>query len=87
LVAVDARLRGHLGLEEGHGALVVAVRPESEAARLGLLADDVITAIDGSPVRSLDEVSAAIRGLAPGAALAVDVIRQGKPLTLSRPAK
>lgn len=84
LTPVHDLLRGHLGLEAGKGALVVAVREGSDAAKLGLQLNDVITAVNGAAVASLDTVGAALRGLAADAPLVVDVIRAGKPLQLKR---
>ena len=61
----------------GTGALVGRVSPETAAARLGLTAGDVLTAINGRAIRSALDVEAAIRGLAPGAALSVTYRRGG----------
>lgn len=83
LERVDDVLREQLGLSAGAGALVVAVRDGSDAAKVGLRVHDVITAVNGKPVQALDDVRAGIRS-AGGGPLSFDVVRGGKPLTLKR---
>jgi hypothetical protein len=84
MAPVDERLGGHLGLKAGHGALVIAVRPNSEAEKVGLRVDDVITAIGETPVTTADGAAWAIRTRTPGATLTFHVIRAGKPTTLPK---
>jgi Do/DeqQ family serine protease len=48
-------LAGAFGLEQGRGALVAEVAADSAAAKAGLQAGDVITSIDGYPVRNAQE--------------------------------
>ncbi|MCC7138798.1 MAG: PDZ domain-containing protein [Planctomycetes bacterium] len=84
LAAVEPALRKHLGLEEGAGAHVLAVRDGSDASKLGLRVDDVIVKVNETTVKRLEDVGATIRGLAADAPLVVEVLREGKPLTLRR---
>ena len=73
---LDARLARALGLDEGRGAVVTQVVPDSPADRARLQAGDVITKIDGKPVASADEL-ANIEGLLPiGKALTVEFLRE-----------
>lgn len=81
---VGDALRAQLGIEEGHGALVMAVREGSEAEKLGLKVFDVVTTVNGTPIDSLDRVGSLLRGLDKDAALTVDVLRGGKTTTLKR---
>ena len=83
LAPVDDALRQHLRLDAGRGAVVAVVRPDSDAAKLGLVANDVITAINATPVTGPPHVAELIRGAKDGA-LAIDVLRAGQPLTLRR---
>jgi putative serine protease PepD len=59
------------------GAVVVDVTPGSPAESAGLSAGDVITGIDGRPVRDPDDVADAIRGLEPGDEIEVETSRDG----------
>jgi predicted metalloprotease with PDZ domain len=47
---IDANLATEKGLSVTEGALITAVDPESPAEAAGLLADDIITAVNGEPV-------------------------------------
>ena len=72
--AADLGVRG--------GALVRAVQARSPAATAAMSASDVITAIDGSPVRSMTELIVAIRSRKPGDTVTLDVVRNGQHLAL-----
>jgi S1-C subfamily serine protease len=54
------------------GALVADVADGSAAARAGVVAGDTITAVDGTPVSSADELSATIGALDPGQQVALE---------------
>jgi serine protease Do len=65
-----------LGLKEG-GVLVAAEPvPGSFAEDIGLLSDDVITAINRQPVKSVDDVKRIQGALKPGEAVAFRVLRK-----------
>jgi len=61
---------------------IVAVAPDTPAARAGLLADDIIVAIDGESITGVDAVSASIRAHA-GQTVEVLVQRQDTTFTTS----
>lgn len=64
------------------GAVVTRVRAHSPAEGAGLKAGDVITSLDGKPVASQQDLHN-IEGLtAPGATIAVGLLRDGKKLLL-----
>lgn len=62
-------------------ARVAAVTPGSPAAQAGFTTGDVIVAIDGRGVRSTDDVRLKV-AMNSGSALAVDVLRDGRPMRL-----
>ena len=67
-VSVDSlsdQLAQYFGAAQG-GALVTTVEKESAAEKAGLKAGDVITAINGQPVRDADQVRRALREAATG---------------------
>jgi serine protease Do len=65
-----------------HGVLVRSVTDGSAAAKAGLKAGDVITAINGSQVEDASDVSRAINRADEEADLTIDVMRDKKPQTL-----
>ena len=80
---VDDALRQHLSLEANKGAVVAAVREGSHADRLGLKTRDVITAVNGTTVTGANKVAELVREAKEGG-LSIEVLRGGKPLTLTR---
>jgi len=66
-----------------HGVLIVRVLPNSPAAQVGLLAGDVIQAIDNQPIRHADQVKNAVRSAGIGAWLDLDLVRETEQFTLA----
>jgi putative serine protease PepD len=60
------------------GAEVQEVTPDSPAESAGLIPGDIITGIDGRPVRDPDDVADAIKGLEPGDDIEVEADRDGE---------
>jgi S1-C subfamily serine protease len=65
------------------GAQVVGVFPANPADRAGLKAGDRIVALDGDPVRSSGDLVRAVRSRSPGAAIEVELERDGQRHALS----
>jgi S1-C subfamily serine protease len=65
-------------LQQPSGVEVVEVVEDSPAARAGLRAEDLIVAIDGGPIVSVDELHRLMVGDAIGRTLSVTVIREGR---------
>ncbi|MBI3347884.1 MAG: Do family serine endopeptidase [Burkholderiales bacterium] len=63
---LSAPLAASFGLNAPDGALVSSIQPGSAAAKAGLKAGDVITAIDGEPVRVAGDVSSRVGLARPG---------------------
>lgn len=72
---LSAPLASSFGLGAPDGALVSSVMPESAAAKAGLKAGDVITAIDGEPVRVAGDVSSRVGLACPGEKLKLELWR------------
>lgn len=70
-------------LERSGGAVVAQVSPRSAAERAGIRQGDVITAINDRPVRDSSSLRNNIGVLRAGDAVRVELIRDGKPLTIS----
>src|SRR6516225_4762639 len=58
---VARRMRRAVGLPDAEGLLIRDVAEDSPAARAGLASGDLIVAAAGQPVRSVDDLSAALR--------------------------
>jgi len=80
---VTPELAGMLNLKETRGAVVTRVRANSPALAAGLKPGDVIVSLNGKTVAGEQDLHN-IEGLtAPGAAVEVGVVRDGKPLTVN----
>lgn len=64
--------------EEGDGALVRQVLPGSPAERAGILAGDIITSVQGKPVRSMLTLMVSLRTHSPGDLVVLGVNRSGQ---------
>lgn len=72
---LSAPLAESFGLSAPDGALVSSVAPDSAASKAELKAGDVITAIDGQPVRTAGDVSSRIGLAKPGDKVALTIWR------------
>ena len=85
----EPRREGYLGVgltgrsDGGRGAVINDVTPGSPAARAGLRAGDVVIAADGSPVDGQPAFVAAIRDKSPGDSIDIQVLRDGRRLTVT----
>lgn len=78
--SVEASTGVPLGAEQG--VFVRAVRSQTPAERAGLMATDVIVAIDGRKIRSVEELAAAVREAGPNGRLRLTIRRRGEPIEL-----
>lgn len=72
-----------LGLAEPNGALVSRVEAGSPAERAGILRQDVIRSINGQPVYDSSDLPPIVGAMAPGTRVSIEVIRDGKPRTVT----
>ncbi|WP_315789463.1 DegQ family serine endoprotease [Bradyrhizobium sp. SZCCHNR3027] len=85
LQAVTPEIADSLGLRSPTGALVASVVPNSPAARAGLKASDLITAIDGQAVQDPNAFDYRFATRPLGGTADVEVQRAGKPVKLAMP--
>jgi serine protease Do len=64
------------------GVFVSVVTPNGPAAKAGIQAQDVITSVDGKPIKNGDELVGIISEKQPGSTVRLGVLRGNKPLTL-----
>ncbi len=67
----------------GSGALIQQVSPGSSAERAGLLAGDVVRAVDGKSIKGAVELGATLLGKSIGDTIKLELIREGATLTIS----
>ena len=74
-----------LGLKNAEGALVAEPQADSPAAKAGIESGDVITTVDGKPVKNARELARTISSMAPGTSVKLGIWRKGeeKSLTLT----
>jgi serine protease Do len=75
---VTSDIADSLGLKKAEGALVAEPQANGPAAKAGIESGDVITAVNGEQVKDARELARTIGGLAPGAAVKLNVLHKGK---------
>jgi serine protease Do len=65
------------------GALVAEVEPDSAASRAGIKAGDVIEKFNGVAIADAGQLSVRVNGTAPGEKVSMEVVRDGKPVTIT----
>jgi S1-C subfamily serine protease len=81
--AVTADIADTLGLKKVEGALVAEPQSGSPAAKAGVLAGDVITAVDGKELKDPRDLARKISAMAPGTEVKLSIQRKGEEKTLS----
>ena len=77
---VTKDLADSLGMKETKGALVASVNENSPAEKGGLVPGDVITAVDGTLIKSPRDLSMLIASKGPGANVSMQLWRNGKSI-------
>lgn len=77
LVELTPELRQHYGAPKDAGVLVSRVSEDGPAGRAGIRVGDVITSIEGTPVRGSFEVGRLVRAKKGGEQVAIDLLRNG----------
>ena len=75
---VTSDIADSLGLKKAEGALVAEPQTNGPAAKAGIEAGDVITSVNGEPVKDARELARKIASVAPGKQLTMNVKRDGK---------
>ena len=81
-VPVARRMARHFALPTDFAVRVDSLERGAPASAAGVERGDLIVAIDGVPVASVDDLQRALDARAIGRALAVDVLRRGGRVTL-----
>jgi serine protease Do len=75
---VTPEIADSLGLKKAEGALVAEPQANGPAAKAGIESGDIITAVNGQPVKDARELARTIGGIAPGNSVKLDVVHKGK---------
>src|SRR5262245_38615047 len=76
-VRLPRKLREELKLANETGIMIVRVEPDSPAEKAGVTLGDVLVALNGSPVRDIDDVQVYLAGEHIGTPVKASVIRGG----------
>jgi serine protease Do len=80
---VTADIADSLGLKTADGALVSEPQNDGPAAKAGIVARDVITSIDGAPVKDAHMLARKVGTMAPGTSVKVGLVRDGSEKTVT----
>jgi serine protease Do len=80
---VTVEIADSLGLKKAEGAIVAQPQPDSPASKAGIVAGDVITEIDGAPIKDSRELARKVGMMAPGAKIKVTLARKGEIKSLA----
>ena len=80
---VTDEIADNLGLKAPEGALVSDPQANGPAAKVGIQAGDVITAVNGTRVKDARDLAKQIGAMAPGATVKLTVWRKGEEKTFS----
>ena len=82
-VDVPEAARQALQREQSHGLLVLWIEEGGPAEKAGLLVGDILVAVSGQPVGDPDDLFAALNGDTVGKTIALEVLRGGRPETVT----
>jgi serine protease Do len=80
---VTADIADSIGLKKAEGALIVEPQANSPATKAGLLAGDVVTAVNGETIKDARGLARHIGAMAPGATAKLAVWRKGEEKTIT----
>jgi serine protease Do len=80
---VTAEIADSLGLKQARGAIVDNPQQGSPAAKAGIEAGDIITAVNGAQVKDSRDLARTIGMMAPGTSVKLDVIHKGESKTMT----
>jgi serine protease Do len=80
---VTAGIAESLGLKKAAGALVDEAKADTPAAKAGIEAGDVITAVNGNAIKDSRALAREISGITPGSSVKLDILRKGESKTIN----
>jgi serine protease Do len=80
---VTSEIAESLGLKNAQGALVAEPQSDSPASKAGIQAGDVITAVNGTPVKDAKDLARVIGSMSPGNTARLAVLQKGQEKTIN----
>jgi serine protease Do len=80
---VTAGIAESLGMKNAEGALVDEAQADTPAAKAGIQAGDVITAVNGTAIKDSRTLAREISGMAPGSSAKLDILRKGEAKSIT----
>jgi serine protease Do len=80
---VTVEIAESLGMKASEGALVTEPQANGPAAKAGILSGDVITAVNGQPVKDARDLARQIGAMAPGMTAKLSIWRKGEEKSIS----
>src|SRR5476651_1631008 len=80
---VTQEIADSIGLKKAEGALVAQPQADGPAAKAGIEAGDIITAVDGTQIKDARDLAKKIGSMAPKAAVKLAVLHKGAEKTLT----
>jgi len=80
---VTAGIAESLGMKNATGALVDEAQADTPAAKAGVQAGDVITAVNGTAIKDSRSLAREISAMAPGSSAKLDILRKGEQTSIS----
>lgn len=81
--SVTPDIADSLGMSNPHGAIVANVRDGGPAAKVGLKRGDVITSVDGQPIKTANDLTRKIHAMSPGSSVQLAMVRDGQESSLN----
>jgi serine protease Do len=80
---VTSGIAESLGMKNPEGALVDDAQADTPAAKAGVQAGDVITAVNGTAIKDSRGLAREISGMAPGSSAKLDILRKGEAKSIT----
>ena len=80
---VTAGIAESLGMKKAEGAMVDEPQNGSPATKAGIESGDVITAVNGTPVKDARDLARTIAMMAPNTSVKLDILRKGEAKTIT----
>ena len=80
---VTGEIADSLGLKKAEGALVDSAQDGSPAAKAGVQAGDVITAVNGNAVKNARDLARTVATIKPDSTVKLDILRNGQSQTVT----
>jgi serine protease Do len=80
---VTSGIADSLGMKKAEGAMVDSPQEGSPAAKAGIKSGDVVTGLNGTPVKDSRDLSRRVAELSPGSSVKLDILRDGQSKSLT----